>query len=920
MSTSPSNPTMVTRVDTPHVTADAGEAHPLPEGTRVGRYVVVGRLGKGGMGEVFAGWDPELDRRVALKLIGGRSRASAKARARLLREAQVLAKLSHPNVVAVFDVGTHDDSVFVAMEHIGGPTLAQWLAEGPRPWQQAVEVMLAAGRGLAAAHAAGLVHRDFKPANVMIGDDGRVRVLDFGIARVSDDASSSGSASSPGMRQGPPPRMETTGPAHELTEAGMVMGTPGYMAPEQFIAAAVDSRTDQFAFCIVLYRALYGVPPFVGETYVDLGRAVTKGGVIVPTTRGVPRRIRQALARGLSPAPDDRFPAMAELLTELERGLGQRRRRLVAGAGAGAVVAMAAAITWASTPDDPCRGLDGQLAEIWGDDRRAVVEAALLGTEASYAPDAAVRVREGLDAWATRWLTTRVDACEATRVRAEQSEHLMDLRVACLDRQREQLRATVELLMAADLQVVQHAVDVTQQLPDVTACADVERLTADLAPPEDPTTAAAVEALRAELAHIDVLVIAGKYDEADRLLAPILSRADELGYAPLRAEAVVRHGGLMVYLGHAEEGLLRLDEALWAAIAIGHSKVEANALVTSLHVLGSNRPSDPLALRHIRNSEAVLARLGNPPELAARAEMNAGTVFVRRRELDEAVVRYRHAVELATDVPGAQPIRIGSLANLAMVSGMRGDLDAALELMEQTLGSAIERLGARHPSIAAIHHNLGSVLYSRGDHTRALEQFELAIALNSETLGPQHPEVGRNLQNLALTLHELGRTDEALESSRRGLEIKRATLGPDDPSLAGAMNNHGDLLLRARRPREALVFFEQAERILVGAPDRIYPLASLAEARLELGEPERAVAPAMEALALLETASFSAADRGQLEFVVAQVLWETGRDRAEARRHAERARESYVTVPGEHAKQLVEIEQWLAARSGRSKD
>jgi tetratricopeptide (TPR) repeat protein len=904
VSTSSSNPTMVTRVDTPHATADAGEARPLPEGTRVGRYVVVGRLGKGGMGEVLAGWDPELDRRVALKLIGGRSRASAKARARLLREAQVLAKLSHPNVVAVFDVGTHDDSVFVAMEHIGGPTLAQWLA---------------AGRGLSAAHAAGLVHRDFKPANVMIGDDGRVRVLDFGIARVSDDASSSGSASSPGMRQGPPPRMETTGPAHELTEAGMVMGTPGYMAPEQFIAGAVDSRTDQFAFCIVLYRALYGVPPFVGETYVDLGRAVTKGGVIVPTTRGVPRRIRQALARGLSPAPDDRFPAMAELLTELERGLGQRRRRLVASAGAGAVVAMAAAITWASTPDDPCRGLDGQLAEIWDDDRRAAVEAALLGTEASYAPDAAVRVREGLDAWATRWLTTRVDACEATRVWAEQSEHLMDLRVACLDRQREQLRATVELLMAADLQVVQHAVDVTEQLPDVAECADVERLTADLAPPDDATTAAAVEALRAELAHIDVLVFAGKYDEADRLLAPLLARAQMLGYAPLQAEAVVRDGGLMVFRGHAEEGLVRLDEALWLAIATGHAKIEATALITSLHVLGTNRPSDPLALRHVRNVEAVLERLGHPPELAARAEMNAGTVFVRRRELDEAAARYRRAIELA-DAPETQSIRIGSLVNLAMVSGMRGDTDAALELMEQTLGAAIERLGARHPSIAAIHHNLGSVLYSQGDHRRALEQFELAIALNSETLGPQHPEVGRNLQNLALTLRELGRTDEALESSRRGLEIKRATLGPDDPSLAGAMNNHGDLLLRAQRPREALVFFEESERILAGAPDRIYPLASLAEARLVLGEPERAVEPAMEALALLETASFSAADRGQLEFVVARVLWETGRDRAEARRHAERARESYVTVPGEHAKQVAEIEQWLAARAGQAKN
>jgi tetratricopeptide (TPR) repeat protein len=898
-------------------TVDAEEARSFTHASRVGRYVVVGHLGTGGMGEVLAGYDPELDRRVALKLIRSRSRTGDAAQARLVREAQALAKLSHPNVVAVFDVGTHEDHVFIAMEHISGRTLKAWLAEGPHPWRQTVELMLAAGRGLSAAHAVGLVHRDFKPGNVMIGDEphaahaiGRVRVLDFGLARLAYGAHSSDRIDE--AERSP----DTSGPgqlSRDLTETGIVMGTPAYMAPEQFLGGAIDPRTDQFAFCVVLFGALFGSAPFPGKTFEEIGRAVTQGGpVAMPASSGVPRRIRAAIGRGLSVAANERFASMNELLAELERGLGQGRRRLAIALATAGTLAVGAAIAWARAPQEPpCSGLERQLDGTWDDERRAAVERSLLSTDVAYAADAAARVRQELDAFAASWLQARVDACEATRVRGDLSERLMDLRVVCLQRQRDRLGAAVDLLTAADLQVVRHAVDVAQELPDVSACSDIERLTHDLEPPEDARAGAEVEALRAELARSDVLSIAGKYDEATRLLEGISPRVKAVAYAPLEAELMVRLGILSVQLGHAEAALAVLDEALWIAIASGHARVEAEALIGITHVLGNNRPADALALRIIRNTQAVLQRLGDPPDLAARAAQNAATVHVRRREPEKAVAGYRRAIELTATYRAAQGVRISATANLAMALAMSGESDAALEAAREALEGAQERLGTHHPSVATIRHNLGTMLGARGEHTAAIEELQLALEINRAALGPGHTEIGKNLQNLAISQVALGRLDDALESSSQALEIKRATLGPTDPSLAGAVNNHGDTLLRLGRPREAIEYFEEAGRIWGESPDRIYALVGRAEAWLALGEPARGAPLARDAITLMDTATFPDIERAQLSFVAARVLWAADTDRAEARRLAEQARAAYGRAQGDHRDAIARIDAWL---------
>ncbi len=305
----------------------------LARGAEIGRYVVLSHLGTGGMGIVYAAYDPELDRKVAVKLLKSDASGSH-GRARLLREAQALAKLAHPNVVAVHDVGTVDDQVFVAMEFVQGTTLGGWLWARPRRWPEIVDLFVDVARGLQAAHAAGLVHRDLKPDNIMVGDDRRVRVMDFGLARAELDA---------GARDGERPREQALG--LDLTREGVWLGTPMYMAPEQWRGEATDARTDQFSFCVALWEALHGERPFRGDTLVALMTAVTEGTIAPPTDPSKsPPWLRRALERGLQVAPEQRWPSMAALIAELQR---DREARWPRWAPAAAVAGMIAAVAFA---------------------------------------------------------------------------------------------------------------------------------------------------------------------------------------------------------------------------------------------------------------------------------------------------------------------------------------------------------------------------------------------------------------------------------------------------------------------------------------------------------------------------------------------------------------------------------------------
>lgn len=303
----------------------------LRRGTRIGRYIVQRVLGRGGMGVVYGAVDPQLGRRVALKLVRC---DSLRFRGRLRREALALARLCHPNIVVLFDIGTTDLGTFVAMEYVRGQSLRRWLRKTPRSTAEILRTFIAAGRGLAAAHAEGLVHRDVKPGNVMVALDGRVKVLDFGLARgePSDD-----------------PWLANTDEAllaRRMTRADTVVGTTGYMPPEQLLGREVTAASDQFAFCVALFEALHGGRPFAGKTMLEQARAYAVGTRNpIKLRRGVPMRVRMAIERGMSLDPTDRFTSMDALLEALAPRPSRWRSRALVGAGLILATAAASAAT-----------------------------------------------------------------------------------------------------------------------------------------------------------------------------------------------------------------------------------------------------------------------------------------------------------------------------------------------------------------------------------------------------------------------------------------------------------------------------------------------------------------------------------------------------------------------------------------------
>ncbi|PCC72371.1 Serine/threonine protein kinase [Nannocystis exedens] len=371
------------------------------EPSTIGRFQVLRVIGAGGMGVVYAARDPQLDRTVALKLLHP-GQLGPLAQQRLLREAQAMARLQHPNVLAVFDAGVHAGQVWIAMEYEGGGTLGDWLKAAPRRWQEVVEVLAQAGRGLAAAHAAGLVHRDFKPANVLVGG-GRIRISDFGLARLGEDALAEAERTVD---------EHAAALAEPMTRTGAVLGTPAYMAPEQVMGLGATARSDQFAFCVVLFEALHGHRPYRGDSLAQLCEAFARKETAKPA-RPVPRAVQAVLARGLQIDPAARFPSMDALLAALSRASASRAWRpalAVAGVAVASVMSFGTYVYMLDRPPTPPVADAEALAfkyndrpgkdidEVWNADRARALQWAQ-----AQAREEVDMLVVALDAYAARW-------------------------------------------------------------------------------------------------------------------------------------------------------------------------------------------------------------------------------------------------------------------------------------------------------------------------------------------------------------------------------------------------------------------------------------------------------------------------------------------------------------------------------------
>lgn len=362
----PEHPELVDNVD------QLADAFLVAPGESIGRYVVRDQLGEGGMGVVYVADDPNLGRQVAIKLLRPVEGSDApEHQRRLLREAQAMARLSHPNLVAVHDVGAHEGRIWVAMEYLRGCTLDEWLDREQRTIPQVARVFLEAGRGLLAAHEAGLVHRDFKPTNVIVRDDGRVQVLDFGLVRAEGEADEGGNGS----------QVVDDTLAADLTRTGGIMGTPAYMAPEQHLALPTDARADQFSFCVALYESLYGQRPFQGDDASAIMKAVVDGVRRAPPEMdGLPDVLRGALAKGLAKQANRRHDSMAPLLDALREVAGDStpaaqprasgpsrstRRAALLGLGTAGVLAVGVwAVAKLGVPSDQAKLAPANAAEM----------------------------------------------------------------------------------------------------------------------------------------------------------------------------------------------------------------------------------------------------------------------------------------------------------------------------------------------------------------------------------------------------------------------------------------------------------------------------------------------------------------------------------------------------------------------------
>jgi tetratricopeptide (TPR) repeat protein len=822
----------------------------LARGTQLGRYTVLKRLGHGGMGVVYLAFDPELDRRVAIKLL--RLDASvvdddSEGRTRLLREAQAMAKLSHPNVVAVHDVGTIDDELFIAMEYVEGVTLRAWQRERSPGLRDIVELYAQAGRGLAAAHAAGIFHRDFKPENVLVDAEGRARVLDFGLARV-EAVPRAAAATSASFALAETGVVSGSALGASVTQVGAILGTPAYMAPEQLLSGKTDARSDQFSFAVSLYEALFGERPYAGDTLQALAQAL-KAGRVRPG-KGGPRRLRRVLARALRPAPAERYPSMTALLDALERALGApRRRAMLSVLALGVLLASSVTLVSAARPSrpKPCVGAEASLAGVWDAARR---EQASRAFHAADADRAFAGVAASLDAYGARWVAMNVDACEATRVRASQSEEVMDLRVACLGQRLKELRAATDILVRAEAQDVEHARDLVGGLGDVQGCADVAALRAPFALPRDPATAGAVEALRARVAEGNALYHVGRDGDGLTLATAVADDAARIGYLPVLADALLLRGRLEGAAGTLKACEPTFFDAAIAAETCRYDAAAARAWTYLVRVVGYELERPDEAARYDKLAEAAIARGGDDAVLRADLLIERGNVAYLKRDLDGSLAAYRAALDLyARKDPTGWDVR-NTRSNIADVLMDTGEYGEALAAYTTNLAAAMAEDDLRAPEEAFVRARIGVAYLERGQYGEATTALEASLALLDAGSGYQRDVTRRYLARARAGAGDLAGGVAELRAVLHEMQERRG----DSTFVAGVHMDIARAFARERQAKAALPDLELALGTLrtPGLPNGVDVASALAiRARCDASS-AAAVADAREALRLFD--------------------------------------------------------------------
>ncbi|MCA9663805.1 MAG: serine/threonine protein kinase, partial [Myxococcales bacterium] len=704
-----------------------------------------------------------------------------------------------------------------------------------------LDLLAAAGAGLIAAHQAGLVHRDFKPDNVLVSDEGRVCVVDFGlVALTSRDVPAAllGETTSDGVRA-----LDL-----ELTEAGAILGTLAYMSPEQLRGLPSDALSDQFSFSIALFEALHGKRPFSGSSRAELRANVAEGRrADVRRNRAVPGWIQEAVERGLAVDPRDRWPSMEALLEALRRSPTRRRKRLVSGLLL-AATAIAAPLSYGAVEERrevACERLAAEAVAPWTE-HRPEIRAGLIASGAPFAPPTASWVERQLDTWTAAWQDARVEAC----VDPGESGSYEARRGLCLDRQAARMRSLLPLFRDADQTTIQHAAVAAASLPEVSRCVDPVWLSTELRAEASPATQAGIEALRARLLAATSHEITGSLGRGLEIAEAALVDARELADPELLAEALLTAGRLRLYVVAPEDAAALLADAYFLAGEIGHQRVCAEAAVLMISAVGFHLARTAEGLAWGRHALMWLDHLGiRDAMINADYHNHIGINLVRSgpQAGAEALEHFSAALAILEAALGdAHPLVAGAHNNVGFALDAMERRDEALQHYRRAVEITEELFGPVHPDAATGRTNIASIHLYAGDHARALAEFERALEVRRATLGPDHLDVADSLGNIGFVLRQLGRHDEALARFRESLRIREAQLDPAHPDIALSLQSIGATLVDAGDPEAALPPLERALTIREASEGADHSPAgeshlTLAHALLDLGRTDAAV-------------------------------------------------------------------------------
>ncbi len=877
--------------------------------SRIGRFAVLRKQGSGGMGVVYAGYDEQLDRKVAIKLLHADVTEESVGRARLVREAQAMAKVSHPNVAHVYEVGEHDGRVYVVMQFIDGAELGAW-SDLDRPWTEVLDAYVQAGRGLAAAHEAGLVHRDFKPGNVMITASGHVRVLDFGLASYLDERM-------PTVRDAMSP--EDLEALESLrTRTGALVGTPAYMAPEVLGGGRADAASDQFAFCVSLFEGLYGVHPF-GKLH-GAARLVAILAAEPPARpeSDAPGWLFRVLLRGLSRDPIDRFASMHVLLREVEARRAPNRTRLglVALTGVSTVVAVAA---FTSTPGessaDPCPRRPDALGDAWSEARQRDVSAAFDAVDAVYAAQTFTQLESALDHYAEAWLDEAHDSCVATRVQAVQSERAFDARAACLSDLRTALGEVTQLLVEADQGIVDKSEHLLAGLKPPGICADVEALVA--IPPPPPEHAGAVREIKATMARAAALDSAGRWKEALPLARSALARVEGIDYGPASVQVQFQVGNIASHAGELDEALLHVRGSYFRALA-GADRFSAGRAATKLVDLHVARSELPAAHEWLRHASAQHDGLG---DAAAGLRLDHLIAEARLAQEEARLVDATDVLTRARDLADQHGLNKRGLYDaLGTVHLWRGQWSDALATYRANVDLCRAAVGSEHPNCITAEGNLGFALLKKGDIEGARATFDDVLTRARMVFPDGLAQLDAILNNAAGAYEREGLFDAARDMFLEVHEIRVDKYGAEHPLTAHPLNNLGNVYVSQENWDEAERYFSQAHAILEKAhgPAHFhvsFPLHGLGQVARGREDFETAVTHFARVVEIRDVAESSPEGRAAAWMELAEARAELPGQKEQARTDALAAK-AILAAATDEGEDLIdiryEVDRWLA--------